>query len=40
MAFVKAHELFEQLPTLRRRQILATFASITWPARPRGQDKE
>lgn len=31
MAFVEAQQLFETVPTLRRRQIQATFAAITWP---------
>jgi hypothetical protein len=34
MAFVRALEGFDQVPALRRRQILATFASITWTHGP------
>jgi hypothetical protein len=34
VAFARAHEMVEALPSLRRRQLLATHAAVTWP-RPR-----
>ena len=30
MAFVQAQEMVEALPSLRRRQLLATFSRVTW----------
>jgi hypothetical protein len=33
MAFVRAQEMLDVLPSLTRRRLLSTFSTVTWPER-------